>query len=112
MAGLESVFSAEPVQRIGWALLHSLWQAAGAAGVLSVVLLALRRSSANARYVAACVALAIMAALPTATALWWRAPRVPGAPPAPGHTPSRPTGIGRPRRPVGRRDVSGGEEFS
>ena len=51
------------------ALFHFLWQGAVIAALLSVVLLALRRSSANSRYLAACVALVLMVILPAVTTI-------------------------------------------
>jgi len=51
------------------ALFHFLWQGAAIAALLSVVLVALRRSSANSRYLAACVALGLMVTLPAVTTM-------------------------------------------
>jgi beta-lactamase regulating signal transducer with metallopeptidase domain len=56
-------------QAIGWALLHLLWQAAIVAGILAAVLALLPRESANARYTAACSALALVFAMFVATAI-------------------------------------------
>ncbi len=53
---------------VGTALFHSLWQGAVLAFALLAALAALRHRSANARYVATCVALGLMAVLPVATA--------------------------------------------
>ena len=55
------------VLAVGWAVLHSVWQGTVVAGVLKAVLLLLRDRSSNTRYVAACVALALMALCPIAT---------------------------------------------
>lgn len=46
---------------------HSLWQSTVVAALLGLVLAAMRRSSANARYAASCVALALALALPVLT---------------------------------------------
>lgn len=54
---------------IGSALVHSLWQNAIVGLLLWIVLIALRHSTASARYLAACAGLALMVALPVATAL-------------------------------------------
>jgi beta-lactamase regulating signal transducer with metallopeptidase domain len=63
-------WSASPwVEAIGWTLLHSLWQGAGVAMALAVVLGVLRRAPAQARYLAACAAMMLMVALPVATLL-------------------------------------------
>jgi beta-lactamase regulating signal transducer with metallopeptidase domain len=51
-----------PSERLGWTLLHSLWQFAVVGALLWVVLVSLRRRSADVRYVAACGALAAMLA--------------------------------------------------
>jgi len=53
---------------VGTALFHSLWQDAILGFVLLAALAALRHRPANARYVASCIALGLMAALPIATA--------------------------------------------
>src|SRR5207248_1461054 len=55
--------AAEPlVQRLGWTLVHSLWQGVLVAAVLAVVLrLLLRGAPANVRYAAACAAMSMMA---------------------------------------------------
>ncbi len=66
---VNSVFASPLVERLGWALVHFLWQAAAVAGSLAAVMLLLRRRSANARYVLACGALLVMAAMPVITAL-------------------------------------------
>ena len=56
------------------ALLHFLWQGLVVAVVLSVALALLRKRSAQARYLASCAALGIMAALPVIT-MWMVYPR-------------------------------------
>jgi beta-lactamase regulating signal transducer with metallopeptidase domain/protein involved in polysaccharide export with SLBB domain len=57
-----------PSERLGWVLLHSLWEVALVAVVLAAALgSVLRRRSAAARYAACCAALIVMAALPAAT---------------------------------------------
>jgi beta-lactamase regulating signal transducer with metallopeptidase domain/peptidoglycan/xylan/chitin deacetylase (PgdA/CDA1 family) len=55
------------IENLGWTLLHSLWQIALAALVLSAALRILRNFSANARYAAAVAALALTFALPVVT---------------------------------------------
>jgi beta-lactamase regulating signal transducer with metallopeptidase domain len=54
------------VERIGWTLLHSVWQIAAIALVYGFVLLMVRRS-ADLRYLAGCAALVAMLAVPIAT---------------------------------------------
>jgi hypothetical protein len=53
----------------GWTLLHFLWQGAAIAVMTAALLHVLRNSSPQARYGAACTALALMLAAPIATAL-------------------------------------------
>ncbi len=55
-------------QALSAALLHFIWQGTAVAFLLWVVLFALRRGTPNARYIASCIALTLMAALPLATA--------------------------------------------
>src|SRR4051812_8939366 len=54
-------------ERIGWTLLHSLWQGAAVATLLPVVLFALRARSAGARYLASCAAMLVIALAPVVT---------------------------------------------
>ena len=55
------------VARLGWCLVHSVWEIAAVALVAAAVLKILRRGSAQGRYLAACAALVAMAALPVVT---------------------------------------------
>jgi len=66
---LEILLSNENVARIGWTLIHFLWQGAVLAAILPIVLVFLRKSKAGLRYVAACATLALMAAAPCLTLL-------------------------------------------
>jgi beta-lactamase regulating signal transducer with metallopeptidase domain len=54
-------------RRLGWALLHSIWQGALGATMLALLVSALRRHSANARYMVACAMLCAVAAAPAIT---------------------------------------------
>src|SRR5262245_32196048 len=56
--------------RLGWALLHSLWQGAFVAVLFGLLRFALRRASARARYLAACFNLLLLAGAPAVTVLW------------------------------------------
>lgn len=58
---------APAAERLGWALLHFLWQGVALAFLLAVLLRLLRDRSAQARYVLACLTLAAMAVCPLAT---------------------------------------------
>ena len=83
-------FAQHPVVvRLGWTLLHFLWQALIVAAGLAVTLRFLRQ--ANSRYMAACMALIVLAWLPVAT--WMR---LPGTDPA-----NTTTTAGRADRPLG-----------
>ena len=67
MNSLQILFHQPWVARLGWTLLHFLWQ-----GVLVAAVLALlrgRASSASFRYASACLALAVMTAAPVITFL-------------------------------------------
>lgn len=55
------------VERLGWALLHFVWQGAIVAALLAVALACLRKRPPGARYAAACAALMVLAWLPVAT---------------------------------------------
>ncbi|QEH37771.1 Regulatory protein BlaR1 [Aquisphaera giovannonii] len=80
--------SASPLlMRLGWTLIHSTWQLAAVAAAVAAAFAMLRGRSANARYLAGCAALAIMAAWPAATFARLgapaAAPRSATGPPAP-----------------------------
>ena len=64
---LENILSQEIIQKLGWTLLHFIWQAAAAALLLGILLAVLRKSSANLRYIVACAALGLIVLLPIAT---------------------------------------------
>jgi uncharacterized protein involved in exopolysaccharide biosynthesis/beta-lactamase regulating signal transducer with metallopeptidase domain len=57
------------LHRVGWALIHSLWQGAFIGVAYGLLTIALRRQSAQARYLAGCLALALLAASPVITFL-------------------------------------------
>ncbi len=67
METVRNIFESEIVQRLGWTLVHFVWQAAAAGLILAVVLRLLRKSSANLRYVIACAALALIVLMPVVT---------------------------------------------
>jgi beta-lactamase regulating signal transducer with metallopeptidase domain len=79
---LLAAFADQPAsQAAALALIHFLWQGAAVAVLLALANFWLRRSSARARYAAACAALAILCVLPAATFVRLRARE--GAAPAP-----------------------------
>ena len=57
---LHDIFQAAIVQRIGWTLVHFVWQAAAIAIALAIMLKLLRKSSANLRYAAGCMAMLLI----------------------------------------------------
>src|SRR5438876_489219 len=64
--------SESAVERLGWVLVHSLWQFALAALLAGLAVRALRRRSAATRYGVLVVALAAAVAVPAAT--WFLQP--------------------------------------
>jgi|GEM_PF-6092925 len=64
---LENLLSQGTIERLGWILVHFLWQAMAVALLLAVLLRLLRRAGASVRYGAACGALALMLILPLVT---------------------------------------------
>ena len=64
---LEDILSQEIIQKLGWTLVHFIWQAAVAASLLAILLKVLRKSTANLRYILACLALALIVLLPVIT---------------------------------------------
>src|SRR5262245_41845543 len=55
------------LERLGWTLVHSLWQIAAVAIVCAVTMIVLRHRSAQSRYLAGYAALLTMIALPVGT---------------------------------------------
>jgi beta-lactamase regulating signal transducer with metallopeptidase domain/type II secretory pathway component GspD/PulD (secretin) len=64
---LENILSQEIIQKLGWTLLHFVWQAAAVALLLTILLVLLRKSTANLRYIVACAALGLIVLLPIVT---------------------------------------------
>jgi beta-lactamase regulating signal transducer with metallopeptidase domain len=69
MITIEGMLSHALTQSLGWTLLHFTWQGTLVAILLRSALALLRRHSANARYIAAMIAMLLMLALPIATFL-------------------------------------------
>ena len=63
----EVLLSQGTVERLGWMLVHFLWQGAVVAVLLAAVLRLLPRAGANLRYLIACSALVMMVMLPIVT---------------------------------------------
>lgn len=64
MEFLHAIQASDTAYRLGWALLHTLWLGAGVAVLFATAMRLLRRRSANARYLAGCLAMALMVAMP------------------------------------------------
>ncbi|MHC4400751.1 MAG: M56 family metallopeptidase, partial [Planctomycetota bacterium] len=67
MTSLMEVFSSEAAHRLGWTLLHSLWQLAAVGAIAAWLLAMLRGRSAGLRYVASCAGLVAMLTVPIVT---------------------------------------------
>ena len=67
MATLQTLLSPQMIERLGWTLVHFVWQAAAVALLLAVMLRCFRRSSSNVRYVVSCLAMLLIVALPLVT---------------------------------------------
>ncbi len=64
---LEDILSQEIIQKLGWTLLHFIWQAAVVALLLAILLRLLRKSTPSLRYIIACLALVLIVLLPVIT---------------------------------------------
>ena len=67
MTGIDAVLRQPAAQAVGWALLHFVWQGALIGALTALVLLTLRRSAADVRYVVSAIGLALMLTLPVVT---------------------------------------------
>lgn len=67
MSFLQNLMSSVAVERLGWTLVHFVWEGAAVALLLGVALAAMRRRSAGARYVGSCLAMIVLAAAPVVT---------------------------------------------
>jgi len=67
MFTIEKILSQEIVQKLGWSLIHFIWQAIAVAVLAAILLRILRRFSANLRYAIACLALGLMVLMPVCT---------------------------------------------
>jgi len=74
MSLLNSLLDSPRIQRLGWALLHSLWQMTVAGLMLAVALAALRNRAARARYACACAMMLLLAGMPIITFLMIEGP--------------------------------------
>ncbi|HIJ64375.1 MAG TPA: M56 family metallopeptidase [Candidatus Hydrogenedentes bacterium] len=75
MSAIEPLFAHPLLERLGWVLVHFLWQGTVVGVLAAATMPLLARRSANTRYIAACAALLLMAAAPIITFLALPAPR-------------------------------------
>ncbi|MBN2316686.1 MAG: carboxypeptidase regulatory-like domain-containing protein [Sedimentisphaerales bacterium] len=64
---LESILSQDMIHRLGWTLLHFVWEATAVALLLAILLTAVRKATASTRYMMACAALGLIILLPLIT---------------------------------------------
>jgi beta-lactamase regulating signal transducer with metallopeptidase domain len=69
---MDAVLNHPGIERVGWALVHFVWQGAAIALLLAVALRLARRATAAARYTMAGAAMVAMLAAPLATSVWVR----------------------------------------
>jgi len=74
MNTLQSILTHSVVWKVGWVLLHSVWQITIVAAVLAVALGVLREASASVRYLVSCTALVLIVTLPVGTLCLVEAP--------------------------------------
>ena len=67
MVLLEDILTQEAIHKLGWMLLHFLWQAAAIALLLAILLRVLRKSTASLRYIIACLTMGLIVLLPVVT---------------------------------------------
>jgi hypothetical protein len=67
METMQNIFQAALTQKIGWTLVHFVWQAFAIALLLAILLKLLRKSSVHLRYLIACGGLALMVCAPVIT---------------------------------------------
>jgi len=77
--GLENILTNPVAHRVGWALVHFVWQGTAVAMLLACAMWLLRRRSANIRYAVACAVLVLMLVLVAGTI--WLAGGAPSQPP-------------------------------
>jgi beta-lactamase regulating signal transducer with metallopeptidase domain len=82
MPDLWTLLSAPTVERLGWTLLHVVWQGALVAALLAGALRALRRHGPRVRYAASLAALVALLALPVTTGVLLHDPVGPVSPAA------------------------------
>src|SRR5262245_25812231 len=64
---MNSIETMPTVEALGWTLVHFLWQGALVALTLALARVALKRRTANLRYLASCAAMLLMLAMPVIT---------------------------------------------
>jgi len=69
---MRSVADGAVVERVGWVLVHSVWEAAVVAIVVALVLTLMRTASAGTRYVVGCVGMGVVAGVVAGTFVFVR----------------------------------------
>ncbi|HZL36035.1 MAG TPA: hypothetical protein VFC78_12035 [Tepidisphaeraceae bacterium] len=64
---LNGLHASPLTQRLGWMLIHSVWQDTAIAALLAIALLLMRGAGSRARYALACAAMGLMVLLPILT---------------------------------------------
>jgi len=80
---METIYAYLPetmIVKLGWTLIHFLWQGVLLAILSAIVLRLLRRRSSNVRYLTSCIALLLMVVLPVVTIQFIKAEAVVSAP--------------------------------
>jgi len=64
---LEAFFEAAIIEKLGWVLVHFVWQGAAVAAIMAVVLRLAQKRSAPVRYLIGCAAMAAIVVIPVVT---------------------------------------------
>ena len=67
METIQNILQQPIIEKLGWTLIHFLWQGTILAILLAITLRLLRRRTSNARYLAGCMTLLLMVILPIVT---------------------------------------------
>jgi hypothetical protein len=67
MITIDQLLSSAVIHRVGWTIVHFLWQGTILGGLLALMFFFLRKRSAGMRYLAGCLAMLLLAACPIVT---------------------------------------------
>ena len=67
MASVFDILSRPPIERLGWTLIHFVWQGVFVWACLAVLLWRMKNRTAQVRYLASCVVLLLLVILPVFT---------------------------------------------